>query len=69
MARFSEEWLAQLLDKNDIADVIGEYVHLEKRERAFGRMPLARRTKPFFLCNSGETDVLLFFLQKGRWSD
>ncbi len=31
MAKFSEEWLAKLLAKNDIAEVIGEYVRLEKR--------------------------------------
>ena len=31
MARFSEEWLAKLLEKSDIVDVISEYVPLKRK--------------------------------------
>ena len=31
MARFSEEWLARLLEKSDIVDVINEYVPLKRK--------------------------------------
>lgn len=67
MARFSEEWLARLLDKNDIADVIGEYVHLERKgTRLWAACPWHAGKEPFILCNPGKADVLLLFPQKGR---
>ena len=31
MARFPEEWLAELIEKNDIVDVISQYIPLKRQ--------------------------------------
>ena len=66
MARFSEEWLAQLLDKNDIADVIGEYVHLEKKgTRLWAACPWHAERNPSFCVTPEKQMFYCFSCKKG----
>lgn len=49
MARFSDEWLTELLNKNDIVDVISQYVPLkENGGRHWGLCPFHHEKTPSF---------------------
>ena len=66
MARFSEEWLARLLDKNDIADVIGEYVHLERKgTRLWAACPWHAEKNPSFCVTPEKQMFYCFSCKKG----
>lgn len=66
MARFSEEWLARLLDKNDIVDVIGEYVHLERKgTRLWAACPWHAEKNPSFCVTPEKQMFYCFSCKKG----
>lgn len=59
MARFSDEWLTELLNKNDIVDVISQYVPLkESGGRHWGLCPFHHEKTPSF---SVSRDRQLFY--------
>ena len=66
MARFNDEWLSQLLDKNDIVDVIGEYVHLEKKgTRLWAACPWHAEKNPSFCVTPEKQMFYCFSCKKG----
>lgn len=66
MARFSEEWLRELLSKNDIVDVVSEYVQLTKRGgRFWGTCPWHPEKKPSFSVTPEREMFYCFSCKKG----
>ena len=66
MARFNEEWLAQLLAKSDIVEVIGEYVRLEKRgTRLWACCPWHNERNASFCVNPEKQMFYCFSCKKG----
>lgn len=66
MARFSDEWLRELLSKNDIVSVIGEYVPLERKgSRYWGFCPFHKETNASFNINPDKQMFYCFSCQKG----
>lgn len=66
MARFSDEWLRELLSKNDIVSVIGQYVPLERKgSRYWGFCPFHKETNASFNINPDKQMFYCFSCQRG----
>lgn len=66
MSRLSEEWISQLLDKNEIVSVLGEYVHLEKKgSRYWASCPWHAEKNPSFCVNQEKQFFFCFSCKKG----
>ena len=63
---YSDEIVEEVRMKNDIVDVISDYVKLQKKGSSyFGLCPFHKKIS-FLLSKPGETDVLLFWLRGRR---
>lgn len=66
MARFSEEWLSELLSKNDIVQVIGEYVTLTRKgSRFWASCPWHAERNPSFCVSPDKQMFYCFSCKKG----
>ena len=66
MARFTDEWLNELLDKNDIVDVIGGYLPLNKRGANYwAKCPWHAETRPSFSVTPSKRMFYCFSCRKG----
>ena len=66
MARFTDEWLSELLDKNDIVDVIGSYIPLNKRGATYwAKCPWHSETRPSFSVTPSKQMFYCFSCKKG----
>lgn len=66
MARFSEEWLTELLSKNEIADVIGERLQIKKQgTRYWASCPWHPEKKPSFSINPERQMYYCFSCKRG----
>lgn len=66
MARFSDEWLAELLSKNDITDVIGSRITLVRRgERYWAECPWHPEKKASFTIHPGRQLFHCFSCKRG----
>lgn len=66
MARFTDEWLSQLLDKNDIVDVIEGYMPLNKRGANYwAKCPWHSETRPSFSVSSSKQIFYCFSCGRG----
>ena len=66
MARFSEEWLQELLNKNDVLDVIGAYVPLVRRGNNYwANCPWHHEKNPSFSVNQQKQMFYCFSCKKG----
>lgn len=66
MARFNEEWMNQLLDRSDIVDVIGEYVHLTRKgTRYWAPCPWHAERNPSFSVTPEKQMFYCFSCKKG----
>ena len=66
MARFTDEWLNELLSKNDILDVIGGYLPLTKRGANYwAKCPWHAETRPSFSVTPSKQMFYCFSCRKG----
>lgn len=66
MARFTDEWLQELLNKNDIVDVIGGYLPLSKRGANYwAKCPWHNETRPSFSVTPSKQMFYCFSCRKG----
>lgn len=66
MVRFTDEWLNELLDKNDIVDVIGGYLPLNKRGANYwAKCPWHAETRPSFSVTPSKRMFYCFSCRKG----
>lgn len=63
---YPEELVEEIRERNDIVEVIGTYVKLQKKGSSyFGLCPF-HNENPIFFGKSGQTDVLLFRMWSRR---
>ena len=63
---YPEELVEEIRERNDIVEVIGTYVKLQKKGSSyFGLCPFSRKI-PIFFGKSRQTDVLLFRMRSRR---
>ena len=66
MARFSEEWLARLLEKSDIVDVINEYVPLKRKgTNLWANCPWHAEKNPSFSVSPSKQMFYCFSCKRG----
>lgn len=66
MARFSEEWLARLLEKSDIVDVINEYVPLKRKgANLWANCPWHAEKNPSFSVSPSKQMFYCFSCKRG----
>lgn len=66
MVRFSDEWLQELLDKNDIVDVVGDYLTLTKKGANYwAPCPWHHERNPSFCVNPAKQMFYCFSCKKG----
>ena len=66
MPRFSEEWLRELLSKNDIADVIGSYLPLQKKGATlWAKCPWHADSNPSFSVTPAKEMFYCYSCKKG----
>lgn len=66
MARFSEEWLAKLLEKSDIVDVISEYVPLKRKgANLWATCPWHAEKNPSFSVSPSKQMFYCFSCKRG----
>lgn len=67
MVRFSDSFLTELIDRNDIADVVSDYVRLEKKSGAnlFGLCPFHNEKTPSFSVSPNKQIYHCFGCGKG----
>ena len=64
--RYSDDIIEEVRMKNDIVDVVSQYVKLNKRGSTyFGLCPFHNENS-FFFGNTGEADVLLLRMRSRR---
>ena len=64
---YPDEFIEEVRMRNDIVDIIGNSVHLQKKGSSyFGLCPFHNEKSPSFSVSSRETDVLLFWM-RSRW--
>ena len=64
--RYSDDIIEEVRMKNDIVDVVSQYVKLNKRGSTyFGLCPFHNEKTPLF-GNTGQADVLLLWLRSRR---
>lgn len=65
--RYSDDIIEEVRMKNDIVDVVSQYVKLNKRGSTyFGLCPFHNEKTPSFFGNTGEADVLLLRMRSRR---
>ena len=66
MARFSEEWLRELISKNPIQDVIGSYLPLQKKGATlWSKCPWHADSNPSFSVTPSKEMFYCFSCKKG----
>ena len=66
MANNNEEWKNELLQRNEITEVIGEYVHLEKKgSRYWAACPWHAERNPSFCVNKEQQFFYCFSCKRG----
>lgn len=65
--RYSDDIIEEVRMKNDIVDVVSQYVKLNKRGSTyFGLCPFHNEKTPSFSVTPGEADVLLLRMRSRR---
>ena len=65
--RYSDDIIEEVRMKNDIVDVISQYVRLTRKGSSyFGLCPFHNEKTPSFSVTPSKADVLLFWLRGGR---
>mgnify|MGYP000662378356 CR=1 FL=1 len=65
--RYSDDIIEEVRSKNDIVDVVSQYVRLTKKGNSyFGLCPFHNEKTPSFSVTPGKTDVLLLWLRSRR---
>ena len=65
--RYSDDIIEEVRMKNDIVDVVSQYVKLNKRGSTyFGLCPFHNEKTPSFSVTTGEADVLLLWMRSRR---
>ena len=61
--RYSDDIIEEVRQKNDIVDVVSQYVKLTRKGSSyFGLCPFHNEKNSFFFCNTRQADVLLLWL-------
>ena len=65
--RYSDDIIEEVRSKNDIVDVVSQYVRLTKKGNSyFGLCPFHNEKTSFLFRNARQTDVLLLWLRSRR---
>ena len=65
--RYSDDVIEEVRTKNDIVDVVSQYVKLTRKGSSyFGLCPFHNEKTPSFSVTPGKTDVLLFWMRSRR---
>ena len=62
-----QEYIQEVVRRNDIEEVIGQYVHLRRRGRTLsGLCPFHNEKTPSFVVYPRHPELLLLWLRRGR---
>ena len=65
--RYSDDIIEEVRSKNDIVDVVSQYVRLTKKGNSyFGLCPFHNEKTPYVFRNARQADVLLLWLRSRR---